>query len=162
MPTKKILLLSFILLQFGLRAQKVNAVYKINDLLNRIHNNSDTLYVVNFWATWCKPCVQELPDFEKFTEEIKEKKIKVLLVTLDFKEELDKKVNPFLRRNKLKTECVLLDEVNGNDFINQISSKWSGAIPATYFTFKMKQKEQFLEQKLNLEKLQEISASIIE
>ena len=106
-------------------------VYKINDLLNRIHNNSDTTYVVNFWATWCKPCVAELPEFEKLHQTHKDKKIKVILVSMDFKEELDKRVKEFLEKNKYTCEIVLLDEINGNDFINKISEKWSGAIPAT-------------------------------
>ncbi len=72
-------------------AQKVLAVYKLGDLLKRIEP-ADTTYVVNFWATWCKPCVQELPAFDSLTTE--NKKLKVLLVCLDFKEEIDKKVNP--------------------------------------------------------------------
>jgi hypothetical protein len=79
----------------------------------------------------------------------------VLLVTLDFKEELNKKVNPFLVKNKITTECVLLDEVNGNDFIDKIYKGWTGAIPATLFTFSNKQKLLFLEKKLNLEQLEE-------
>ena len=61
-------------------------VYKINELLNRINNDSDTTYVVNFWATWCKPCVAELPEFEKLHLDAKDnnRKTKVLLVSMDF------------------------------------------------------------------------------
>lgn len=132
-------------------AQQKVAVYKIPDLLKRIHNSSDTVYVVNFWATWCKPCIQELPDFEKFAQQHKSGLIKVLIVTLDFKENLKKDVIPFLEKNNYKMECVLLDEINGNDFINKISSKWGGAIPATYFTMKNKSKEDFFEKKISLE-----------
>lgn len=108
-------------------------VYKINDLLKRIHNNSDTTYVVNFWATWCKPCVAELPEFEKLHLDSKEKnrKVKVLLVSMDFIEEINKKLKDFLDKNKYACEVVLLDEINGNDFIDKISENWSGAIPAT-------------------------------
>ena len=80
-------------------AQKT-AVYKIDDLTKRIYNSSDTTYIVNFWATWCKPCVAELPEFEKLHTESKDKKIKVLLVSMDFKEELDKKLKTFLEKNK--------------------------------------------------------------
>ncbi len=147
--------ISFLLILGCVQAQKISGVYKIDALLNRINNNSDTIYVVNFWATWCKPCVQELPAFIEFAEKHKDEKIKVLLVTLDFKEELNKKVNPFLVKNKITTECVLLDEVNGNDFIDKIYKGWTGAIPATLFTFSNKQKLLFLEKKLNLEQLEE-------
>jgi thiol-disulfide isomerase/thioredoxin len=134
-----------------LQAQKNVAVYKIDDLLKRIHNSSDTIYVVNFWATWCKPCVQELPEFEKFNRENKAKIVKVILVSLDFKEDLQKKLLPFLEKNKYSMECVLLDEINGNDFINKVNSKWSGAVPATFFTTKNKKSEHFYEKKLSLE-----------
>lgn len=142
----------FLLLFFAFAslAQKP-AVYKINDLLKRIHNNSDTIYVVNFWATWCKPCVQELPDFESFNRQNKPALVKVLLVSMDFKEDLEKKVVPFLQKNKYSMEVVLLDEINGNDFINKINTKWGGAIPATYFTTKNKKKEELFEKKVTLE-----------
>lgn len=136
-------------------------VYKINDLLNRINNNSDTTYVVNFWATWCKPCVAELPEFEKLHIDSKEKnrKVKVLLVSMDFVEELDKKLKDFLVKNKYTCEIVLLDEINGNDFINKISEKWSGAIPATLITKKDKTQNYFHEGKMTFDGLQ---AAILE
>lgn len=138
-------------------AQKVE-VYKINDLLSRIHNNSDTTYIVNFWATWCKPCVLELPDFEKIHQTYKDKKVKVLLVSMDFKEELDKKLKDFLNKNTYTAEIVLLDEINGNEFINKIHETWSGAIPATLFTSKNKTLTKFHEGKLNYEKIEKILA----
>jgi thiol-disulfide isomerase/thioredoxin len=136
-------------------------VYKINDLLNRINNTSDTTYVVNFWATWCKPCVAELPEFEKLHIDSKEKnrKVKVLLVSMDFVEELNKKLKDFLAKNKYTCEIVLLDEINGNDFINKISEKWSGAIPATLITKKDKTQNYFHEGKMTFDGLQ---AAILE
>ena len=142
----------FLLAACFIVAQKP-AVYKINDLLKRIHNNSDTIYIVNFWATWCKPCIQELPDFESFSRQNKSALVKIILVTMDFKEDLKTKVIPFLEKNKYSSEVVLLDEVNGNDFINKINTKWSGAIPATYFTTKNKKKEELIEKKVNFELL---------
>ena len=131
-------------------------VYKINELLNRINNDSDTTYVVNFWATWCKPCVAELPEFEKLHLDAKDnnRKTKVLLVSMDFVEELDKKLKDFLAKNKYTCEIVLLDEINGNDFINKISEKWSGAIPATLITKKDKAQNYFHEGKMTFDDLQ--------
>lgn len=133
-------------------AQPVSGVYKINDLLRRI-SQPDTAYVVNFWATWCKPCIQELPAFDSLAAGSKNRPVKILLVSLDFKEELDKKVNPFLKKNQLSAECVLLDEVNGNDFINKISPQWSGAIPATLFS--RNGKKILAEKKMTLNELEE-------
>ena len=128
-------------------------VYKINELLNRINNDSDTTYVVNFWATWCKPCVAELPEFEKLHLDAKDnnRKTKVLLVSMDFVEELDKNLKDFLAKNKYTCEIVLLDEINGNDFINKISEKWSGAIPATLIFKPKPQGNEFIEGKVTVE-----------
>lgn len=145
-------LLAFFFFAFVSFAQKP-AVYKINDLLKRIHNNSDTIYVVNFWATWCKPCVQEMPEFESFYRQNKPALVKIILVSMDFKEDLDKKLVPFLEKKQYSSEVILLDEVNGNDFIDKIHTKWGGAIPATYFTTKNKKKEAIFEKKVNLELL---------
>lgn len=147
------LIFAFLLFAFTNVFSQKPAVYKINDLLKRINNSSDTTYVVNFWATWCKPCVAELPEFEKFHQENKDKKIKVLLVSMDFIEELDKKLKTFLDKNKYTCEIVLLDEVNGNDFINKVSESWSGAIPATLITGKNKSKNEFIEKKMTYDDL---------
>ena len=143
-----------------MNAQKVS-VYKINQLLKRIHNQSDTVYVVNFWATWCKPCVAELPEFEKLSKDYKTKKVKVLLVSMDFKEDIATRVKPFLKKNNYTIEVVLLDEMNGNDFINQVSEKWTGAIPATLITQKNKSNNQFIEKKVTYQFLtQQVEAYI--
>src|SRR4051812_22876448 len=98
-------LLVSLLLGFScLHAQTVSHVYKINDLLARI-SQPDTVYVVNFWATWCKPCIQELPAFDSLLVVSKNTPVKILLVSLDFKEELQKTVNPFLKSRHTQSEC---------------------------------------------------------
>lgn len=147
----KLLIISFLLCCCGVKSQHVSAVYKIDGLLNRL-KHKDTLYVVNFWATWCKPCIKELPAFDSLLAKTKSDKIKILLVCLDFKEELEKKVNPFLAKNQLTSECVLLDEINGNDFIDKVSRDWTGAIPATLL--RHGEKSAFLERKITLSDLE--------
>lgn len=132
---------------FYAKSQNFSGVYKINDLVKRVKNQSDTLYVVNFWATWCKPCVSELPDFEAVNDSVKGSAVKVLLVSMDFKEDVKSKLQPFLKKNDIQTEVVLLDELNGNDFIDKIDKNWTGAIPATLFVKRGKQV--FAEKKLN-------------
>ncbi len=148
MTLKQKLITSLFVFAFAFSySQKVSAVYRINDLLKRL-NSADTVYVVNFWATWCKPCVEELPAFDSLTAYASGSKIKVLLVCLDFREKKKKKVNPFLLRKNIRSECILLDESNGNDFINKINPTWSGAIPATLF--KKNKAERFFEKKMKL------------
>lgn len=126
-------------------------IIKITDLEKRIKNESDTTYIVNFWATWCAPCVKELPDFDSITKVYATKKVKVLLVTMDFKEELSAKVIPFIKAKKLVSEVLLLDEVNGNYFIPKISDAWSGALPATLIINHAKKINNFFEKKLTFD-----------
>jgi thiol-disulfide isomerase/thioredoxin len=139
----------------SLCAQNFSGTYKIRDLLKRIDTSKKTL-VVNFWATWCKPCVEELPAFDSLCKPNSD--FKILLVSLDFKEDIDKKVKPFLEKHKISCECVVLDEINGNDYINLVSKDWSGAIPATLFV--KKDKKILVEKKIKsreiLEKVKEV------
>lgn len=125
---KKIVL--SLLLFISLTSWAQPAVLKINDLMDRLRH-PDTTYVVNFWATWCKPCVKELPALDSLHHRHLKNAVRVLLVSVDFTEDLQKRLVPFLNKNKIAATCVLLDEINGNDYINRINPKWSGAIPAT-------------------------------
>ena len=87
---KRLLIAAFLLIYVIGYSQSIQ-VWKIEDLEKRVKNDSDTTYVVNFWATWCAPCVKELPDFDTINAAYSRSKIKVILVSLDFKEDLRKK-----------------------------------------------------------------------
>ncbi len=104
-------------------------VIRLFQLEERLLKGADTTFVVNFWATWCGPCVKELPYFEALDTA----RAKVLLVSLDFEDVLATKVIPFVQQRKLRSEVMLLNEDNPNDFIPRVSRDWSGAIPATLF-----------------------------
>ncbi|UKT65574.1 TlpA disulfide reductase family protein [Pedobacter mucosus] len=108
----------------------------LNDLDKRIANGRDTTYVINFWATWCSPCVAELPNFEKLRLANLNKSVKVLLISLDFKSKLQKDVIPFVQKNVIKAEVFLLNESNQQQAVERINKNWSGAIPATLFVNK--------------------------
>ena len=93
---------------------------------------NDTLYVVNFWATWCQPCIEELPDFMKVNDEFKSEKFKMVLVSLDKANDFDTKVRDYLKTNNISPDVyVLADNKRMNEWIPAISRHWSGAIPAT-------------------------------
>ena len=101
---------------------------ELKPLLNKIDNKT---YVINFWATWCAPCVKELPAFERLKEQYAEMNVEVLLVSLDFPKQKEKKLIPFINRRKIQSKVVLLDDVNEDYWIKEINDQWSGAIPAT-------------------------------
>ncbi len=92
---------------------------------------SDTTYVVNFWATWCGPCVKEMPHFEKLGEQYKSKKVKVLLISLDFPKQVSKNLVSFIKRKNIRQEIIHLDDPDANAWIGKVDPEWSGAIPAT-------------------------------
>jgi thiol-disulfide isomerase/thioredoxin len=105
-------------------------VYEKFDAFEKaIIKEDDTIYVINFWATWCAPCVKELPYFEKLHTD--NPKVKVILVSLDSRKDLEKKLIPFVDRKKITAEVVLLSDKDYNAWLDKIDASWSGAIPAT-------------------------------
>jgi thiol-disulfide isomerase/thioredoxin len=104
---------------------------KIDTVNQRLAHRSDTIYVVNFWATWCGPCVAELPYFEQLDSVYRDKKVKVILVSTDFKKDIDTRLVPFVERKKLHSEVNFLDELYDNEWIPKVDSSWQGNIPAT-------------------------------
>ena len=102
-----------------------------SELNTFLTKDNDTTYVVNFWATWCKPCIKELPAFEKLNTEYSDKKVKVLLVSLDFPTKVTSQVIPFMEKNNIQSQVLLLDDADANNWIPKVSKEWSGAIPAT-------------------------------
>ena len=119
-----------------------------------LKNNSDTTYVINFWASWCKPCVKELPAFEKLNSKYENKNIKVILISLNFKSELETKLIPFVNEKNLKSKVVLLDEPDYNSWINKVNENWGGAIPATLIINNKKNIKQFYEKEFTFEELE--------
>jgi thiol-disulfide isomerase/thioredoxin len=110
-------------------AQKVAVFDNYAALEKAVLSDANTIYVVNFWATWCAPCVKELPHFEKLN--LENRKIKVVLVSLDFKNQYDSKLLPFVKNRKINSEVVLLTDKDYNTWLSMVDKDWSGSIPAT-------------------------------
>lgn len=130
---KKICLVSLLLLAtLFIRAQAIQA-WKITDVVNYYSKKSDSIYVINFWATFCKPCVSEIPYLQSITEKYKDKKVKLLLVSLDLASYYPAKIAAFAKKNNFYSDIRWLNESNADYFCPIIDKKWSGAIPATLF-----------------------------
>ena len=126
--------------------------YKFDEFSAFLEKSDDTVYVINFWATWCAPCIKELPAFEKLGEKYRSQNVKVLLVSLDFSSQAQKSLIPFIKKRKLKNEVVHLVSTDANDWIGNVSPNWSGAIPATVIYSRIKR--QFYERSFTFDELE--------
>ncbi len=143
-----------------LNAQDI-AMIKSGDLNFWRTQNSDTVYIINFWATWCKPCVAELPDLEKVNSDYAGKKVKVILISNDFKKQLQTRVKPFIADKGIRSTVLFMDESDPNSWIEKVSLDWGGAIPATWIIQKSKNFESFHEGVISFEQLKKIIDPLI-
>ena len=141
-------------------SQRVGSV-KITEL-EKIIAESKTPLIINFWATWCKPCVEELPYFEKEVEENSKDSVKLLLISLDFKEAFPQSISTFAKEREIKGQIFWLNETNADYFCPKIDPKWSGAIPATLFINNKKGYRKFVEEQLSPKRLKEEIMAILE
>ena len=96
-----------------------------------MNKQDDKIYVINFWATWCIPCVKELPAFERLREEYYDKSVEVILISLDLSSQKDNVVVPFLKRKRIKSPVFIFNDSNEQFWIEDISKDWTGSIPST-------------------------------
>lgn len=129
-------------------------VIKFSQLNEVINQDNGKVKIINFWATWCKPCVKEMPHFEALLEKYGSENIEMTLVSFDFVEELEKKVIPFVKKKNLKSKVMLLDETDYNSFIDKVDKNWSGAIPATLMIDYRNDKRAFFEKEFRNDELE--------
>ena len=96
-----------------------------------LHRSTDTTYVINFWATWCAPCVKELPYFTRLMEAKKDEPVEVILVSMDFPKDIKKKLIPFVHDKDIAESVIALADLDYNSWIDKVSTEWDGAIPFT-------------------------------
>jgi thiol-disulfide isomerase/thioredoxin len=128
---------------FETQAQSVNHI-TIEELQKMYYQENDTTYVVNFWATWCGPCVIEMPVLQQFYESHKDSKTKLLLVSLD-KPKYEKQLRNFVSKNKISAPVYMLDAGEGFSWLPQIDQRWEGSIPATLVVNASKKIQHFYE-----------------
>jgi thiol-disulfide isomerase/thioredoxin len=151
---KKILLSLALLLVLSAGASAQVKMLSLLQLQKRV-SNPDTVYVVNFWATWCKPCIEELPYFEKLQADNKTKPLKVLLVSMDFESKLPA-VEAFAKMHKLVSEVYLAQRNSDQELIDDIDKDWSGALPGTLIVNGKKGIRKFHEQEFTYDELNKL------
>lgn len=131
------------------------------DMLMKRAAHKDSTYIINFWASWCGPCVKELPEFTKLQERYAGKPVKVLLVSFDFPDSYPDKLEAYVSRKKIVPEVVWFGETNATEFIPKIHSEWSGGLPGTMIVNSKATFKVFLEKMVTEEEIGTIVDGLI-
>jgi len=140
---KELSILILLLSLMAIGEAQTPEIIKLADLQRIMNSTTDTTYVVNFWATWCVPCVKEFPSFEKFAKEHRNEKVKVVMISLDFKKNYSDALLPFIKKHSIDGSVYLLDEPDYNSWINKINPDWQGEIPVTFMFNNAKKQRAF-------------------
>ncbi len=155
----RFLILLLIICAFVAKAQEQAKIVKLPELQEMIAAKSDQIKVINFWATWCAPCVKEMPLFEKIGMERQD--VKITFVSMDLDLDPDPtKVYKFVTRKKIQSQVVILDEKNPNLYIDLIDKSWSGALPATIVVNTKTGQRKFVEKELHEGELEKLIAEV--
>lgn len=113
-------------------AQKIEYI-KVPGLEKILASPDNKLFVVNFWATWCAPCVSEIPNFETVSKAYDPGKVRFLLVSLDFPSQIQSQLLPFLKKHNITIDVAIMTDLDYNSWISKVDPNWQGDIPATLF-----------------------------
>ena len=149
---KTFLVISFLLAVAAGYSQDVKSI-KITDLEKTIKESKAPL-IVNFWATFCVPCLEEIPYFQEVAQEHKEQNVSVVFVSLDMKQAYPAKVNEMARKLKLTYPVFWLNETNADYFCPKVDTSWTGGMPSSLFVNNVTGYHKFFEQPLSKQELE--------
>ncbi|NNF22718.1 MAG: TlpA family protein disulfide reductase [Saprospiraceae bacterium] len=138
----------------------MNIIEDFEDMADIFEYDNDTTYLVNFWATWCGPCVKELPYIEEVKSKLSDEKFKLIYVSLDFKKHIETRLLPFLDTHKMTSDMYVLLDSDANSWIDKVDSGWSGSIPFSV-VYKGEEKHTFEQQFHSTEELLNIIKPLI-
>ena len=111
--------------------ETIETFAEFSELQSMIDSDEGTLWVINFWATSCPPCIKEMPHFNELEEEFQDENLKILLVSLDRAKDLETRVYPFVAKHAITPEVFLLEDQNYSAWTDEVDPSWYGALPAT-------------------------------
>ena len=149
---KTLFVIAFLLFAVVVHPQDVKSI-KITDLEKTI-KESKTPLIVNFWATFCVPCLEEIPYFQEVAQQHKEQNISIVFVSLDMKQAYPAKVNEMAGKLKLTYPVVWLNETNADYFCPKVDTSWTGGMPSSLFVNNATGYHKFFEQPLSKQELE--------
>jgi thiol-disulfide isomerase/thioredoxin len=160
-PLVILLLIVFYSYQPRAHAQNEPLLQDLQAVTNLIHASESPLTIINLWATWCAPCLEEIPYFEQLRDKYDMKNVRIILLSLDRPKDVETRVKPCMDQLRIENEVWVLTEKDPNLFIPAIESRWSGAIPATLFIQPSAGFYRFYEKPLTFTELDSIVAPLI-
>ena len=148
-----ILLVAFFIFITEAKAQTIPS-YNI-DQLDPLIRNSKHPMIINFWATFCIPCIEEIPYFIQKTKEFEDRNVSLLLVSLDMEDYYPERITNFATKHNFKAPIAWLNETDADLFCPRIDKSWSGAIPATLFVNNSTGYRKFFEDQISEKQLEE-------
>lgn len=112
----------------NLRVDSINR----SELVKLINYRKGKILFLNIWATWCAPCREEFPDIIKLSDSYKNNDLEVVGISVDYPDEIDSKIIPFLLKNKVPYKIYVSAFKKDEELINILNTKWNGALPATF------------------------------
>jgi len=142
---KSTLVAVFLLFNLHSYTQEVKSM-KIDELDAFIESRAKPT-IINFWATWCAPCVEEMPWFNKIVN--LNKNVELVFVSLDNNRAYPDKIRSFINAKKISATLIWLNETNADVFCPIIDEEWAGSIPATLFINNSRNYRRFIEAQLS-------------
>jgi thiol-disulfide isomerase/thioredoxin len=93
--------------------------------------NKGKVVVVDFWATWCSPCREEMPQLVGLERKYRSRGLRLVTVSCDDPEQ-ESDARRFLVENRVPGPLYVKRAADDEKFINFIDRKWSGALPALF------------------------------
>jgi thiol-disulfide isomerase/thioredoxin len=134
---------------------------RVPELEKILSAKEDKLFVINFWATWCPPCVRELPHFQKVAKEFHKDEVSFLLVSIDFPSQIETHLKPFLKKNNVTLDVALMMDTDQNEWIDKVDPSWQGNIPVTLMLNNVKETRKFHPCDLNETELRNMINSLL-
>ena len=158
----KYILLLYILIfgTFILSGQDLERI-DIHELEQILTDQEDKVHVINFWATWCGPCVTEIPHFQEVAKDYNEENVNFKLISLDFPSQVDSRLIPFLEDNDIQLDVYLMINLDYNAWVTKVDREWKGNLPATIIYNHAEGKRIFIPRVMNEKEIKENIEQII-
>ncbi|MGB2869814.1 MAG: TlpA family protein disulfide reductase [Bacteroidota bacterium] len=125
-----------------------------------IKERNGKILLLNVWATWCAPCVEEFPDLVRLHNESEGSSVEVVVLSIDEPEDVQQKIIPFLKQHHATMKAYVKGFKKDDALIDALNKNWSGAVPATFLYDTNGNQRSFLVGKRSLEQFKKELATI--